>query len=80
MFMEIDKFWRGGRNYLKWVAIFAKIGDNLPSTLRSLIADLEKVYHGDMQIVPDKFFTINFLENSKSIISLSKYQHQKLNN
>ena len=41
--MKINKLWRGGRNYLKWVAIFAKIGDNLPPSLRNLVVGLDKV-------------------------------------
>lgn len=43
MFMETDKLWRGGRNYLKWVAIFAKIEDNLPPTLKNLAVGFDKV-------------------------------------
>ena len=41
--MEIDKSGRGSCNYLKWVAIFAKIGDNLPPTLRNLTVGLDKM-------------------------------------
>ena len=41
--MEIDKLWRGGHNYLKWVAIFEKIGDTLPRTLKNLAVGFDKV-------------------------------------
>ena len=56
MFMEIDRLWRGGRNYLKWVAIFAKIGDNLPPTLKGLTRWLPWRHTNNTREIPFRNF------------------------
>ena len=54
--MEIDRLWRGGRNYLKWVAIFAKIGDNLPPTLKGLTRWLPWRHTNNTREIPFRNF------------------------